>query len=118
MFKSSGRRLSQLPSCIAHCCCCCCCGNRDGESRGEKLLAFPWSSLAICSVSFDVSRDRPLPVRSFDDDNGNESKSRMTIIILMTRSNVSSRSIGIGIDIEGNERKCSYWYCCDYRCLN
>lgn len=46
MFKSSGRRLSQLPSCIARCY-----GNRDGESRGKKLLAFPWSSQAIYCVS-------------------------------------------------------------------
>lgn len=85
MFKSSGRRLSQLPSCIARCCCYCYYyGNRDGVSRGEKLLAFPWSSLAI--YSFNVSRDRPFPVRSFDD-NGNESKSTMTMITLMTHSN-------------------------------
>jgi len=46
MFKSSGRRLSQLPSCIARCY-----GNRDGESRGKKLLVFPWSSQAIYWVS-------------------------------------------------------------------
>lgn len=101
MFKSSGRRLSQLPSCIARCCSCCY-SNRDSESCREKLLVFPWSFLAMYSV-FNVSHDRSLSVHSFDD-NRNESKSMMTMITLMTRPNVSPKSIGIGIGIEENER--------------
>lgn len=39
---------------------------------------------------FNVSRDHPLPVRSFDD-NGNESKSTMMMMIMMTYSNVSPK---------------------------
>lgn len=103
MFKSSGRRLSQLPSCISHCYCCYCYyyDNRDGVSRGEKLLAFPWSSLAIYFVSLTSRATvRSFPVRSFDD-NGNESKSTMTMINLMYQR---VTKIGIGIGIKENER--------------
>lgn len=104
MFKSSGRRLSQLPSCIArcYCCCYCCC---DDESRGEKLLAFPWSSLAIQLRVSNISRDHSLPARSLDD-NKNENESTMTMINPWCRvwTRVTKRSIGISVGIEEDER--------------